>query len=119
MAITKALSTIIAAGTTNAAGATTTGTPVDLTTKYGALVTVKITNGGTSPTLPAQALIYTSGDGANWKLFYSFAASTTASGVNEWPIDIPRAAMNVRVDITGNTVQSVTCEAFAQVVTGL
>lgn len=117
MALTKALSTIIVAGTANASGATTTGTPFD--PKYGALVTVKITNGGTSPTLPAQALIYTSGDGTNWKLFYSLTASTTVNAVNEWAIDIPRTAMNARVDVTGNTVQAVTCEAFAQVVTAL
>lgn len=117
MALTKALSTIIAAGTSNAAGATTTGTPFD--PKYGALVTVKITNGGTPPTAPAQALIYTSGDGVNWKLFYTLTAPTTAGTVSEWGVEIPRAAMNVRVDVTGNTVQAVTCEAFAQVTTAL
>jgi hypothetical protein len=119
MAATKALSTIIAAATSNAAGGTTTGTAVDLTTKYGALVTIKITNGATGPTVAAQANVYTSGDGTNFKLFYTIAANTTASAVNEWAIDIPAAAMYVRVDVTGNTVQAVTCEAFAQVLTGI
>ena len=119
MPATKSLSTIIAAATSNAAGATTTGTAVNLTTGYGALVTVKITNGGTGPTVPATVRILTSGDNTNYKLFYSFASDNIASSVNEWAIDIPRAAMYVRVDVTGNTAQAVTCEAFAQVLTGV
>jgi hypothetical protein len=119
MAATKALSTIIAAATSNAAGGTTTGTAVDLTTKYGALVTIKLTNGATGPTVAPKAYVYTSGDNTNYKLFYTIGGDTTASSVNEFAIDIPPSVMYVRVDVKDNTVQPVTCEAFAQVLTAI
>ena len=117
MAATKSLSTIIAAATSNTAAGTTTGTVVDLTTKYGALITVKLTNGGTAPTIAANAYVYTSGDNTNFKLLMKLGGDTTISSVNEWSIDIPASAMYCRVDIKDNTVQAVTCEAFAQVLT--
>jgi hypothetical protein len=119
MAASKSLSTIIAAATSNGAGSTTTGTVVDLTTKYGALVTIKITNGATAPTIAAQANIYTSGDNTNFKLFYTVASDLVNSSVNEWAVPIPAQAMYCRVDITGNTGQAVTAEAFAQVLVGV
>ena len=119
MPATKALSTIIAAATSNAAAGTTTGTAVNLTTAYGAEVTIKLTNGATGPTVAAKALVYISGDNVNYKLFYQVAGDTTASSVNEYVIDIPAPAMYVRVDVSGNTGQAVTCEAFAQVLTGI
>lgn len=119
MAATKSLSTIIAAATSNAATATTTGTAVDLTAAYGALVTIKITNGGTGPTVAPNAYVYTSGDGTNYKLLCKLPGDTTASSVNEFGVDIPPAVMHVRVDVKDNTAQAVTCEAFAQVLTGI
>lgn len=115
MAATKSLSTIIAAGTSNAAGGTTTGTAVNLTTAYGAGVTIKFTNGATGPTIAPTAIIYTSGDNTNFKEFYRIAGDTTASSVNPFAIEIPLPYMYVRVDVTGNTGQAVTFEAFAQV----
>lgn len=119
MAATKNLRTIISAGTSNTAGSTTTGTAIDLTTKYGGLCTIKITNGGSGPTVAAQANVYTSGDNSNFKLLASFVASTTAAAVAEWAVDIPPGVMYMRVDVTGNTVQAVTCEAFLQELTSI
>lgn len=120
MAKSAALSTIIAAATSNAAGGTTTGTAVDLRTlSYGFWLTIKITNGGTPPTLPAYARILTSGDGTNYKEAYRVYGDTVASSVTEFADRFPSSVMYVRVDVTGNTAQAVTCEAFAQVTTGL
>ena len=48
--------TLIAAGTSNAAGATTRGT-VDLRTAFGGLLTIKLTNGATGPTVQAVARV--------------------------------------------------------------
>jgi hypothetical protein len=114
MASTKALSTIIAAATSNAAAATTTGAVIDLTVKYSALLTIKITNGATAPTLPANAYVYVSGDNVNFKLFQKIGGDTVNASVNEWAVDVPVATMYVRVDVKDNTAQAVTCEAFAQ-----
>lgn len=119
MAATKSLSTIIAAATSNAATGTTTGSVVDLTTKYGAIATIKITNGATAPTLAANAYVYTSGDNTNFKLLMKLGGDTVINSVNEWAIEIPTPTMYVRVDVKDNTAQAVTCEAFAQVLSGL
>lgn len=119
MAATKSLSTIIAAATSNAATATTTGTALSLTTAYGALITIKLTNGGTGPTIAPVAYVYTSGDNTNYKLFYKIGGDTTASSVNEYNVEIPPAAMYARVDVKDNTGQAITCEAFAQVLTAI
>lgn len=115
MAATKSLSTIIAAATSNSAAGTTTGTAVDLTTKYGALITGLITNGGTGPTVQATATVEVSGDNINWKTFYQIGGGTTASLVTPFSCRIPAPVMYARVTVTGNTVQAVTCEAFAHV----
>lgn len=115
MAATKSLSTIIAAATSNAAAGTTTGTAVDLTTKYGALITGLLTNGGTGPTVAPTAYVEVSGDNTNWKTFYTVGGDTTASSVTPFSCQIPAPTMYARVRVTGNTGQAVTCEAFAQV----
>lgn len=114
MASTKSLSTIIAAATSNAAAATTTGTAVDLTTKYGAMITGILTNGGTGPTIAPTAYVEISGDNTNWKQFYVVGGDTTASSITLYSCEIPPAVMYARVRVTGNTGQAITCEAFAQ-----
>lgn len=115
MAATKSLSTIIAAATSNAAGGTLNGTAVDLTTKYGALITGLITNGATAPTVQANAYVEVSGDNTNWKQFYVVGGGTTASAVTPFSCRIPAPVMYARVRVSDNTVQAVTCEAFAEV----
>ena len=117
MALTKVLNTIIPANTVNAAGATTTGTSVEV--KYGTTLTIKITNGATAPTLPANAYIYTSGDNVNWKFFTVVGGPTGISGVNEFPVIFGLETMYVNVVVKDNTGQSVTCETFAQVTTAI
>ena len=118
---TKAARTLIAAGTSNAAGATTRGT-VDLRTAFGGLLTVKLTNGGTGPTLQAAARVLVAhntgatptaaGAGADWKTIYVVGNGTAANTVGEWSIPIDQSVMHCEVEITGNTGQAVTCEAF-------
>ncbi len=119
MASTHTLRTIIAAATSNSAGGSTTGTALDLTTKYGGLLTAKVTNGGTGPTAAATIYVYTSGDNfaTSGKLFTSFKASLTNSAVSEFCAEIPPGVMYLRVDVSDNTVQAVTCEAFLQELT--
>ena len=118
---TQAARTLIAAATSNAAGATTRGT-VDLRTAFGGLLTVKLTNGGTGPTLQAEARVLVAhntgstptaaGAGADWKTIYVVGTGTSASTVGEWSIPIDQSVMHCEVEITGNTGQAVTCEAF-------
>lgn len=126
--LTKNPRTLIAAGTSNAAGSTTRGT-VDLRTAQGGLLTVKVTNGATGPTVPATVNILAAHNagatptaaaaGADWKTIWSFAASTGNSAVTEQSITIDPAVMHLEVEVTGNTGQAVTCEAFLSEITSV
>lgn len=117
MAATKTLKTYITAGTSNTAGGTTTGTAQNHTTAYGGLITAKITNGATGPTVGATVNVYTSGDNSNFKLLAQATAGIGSNAVAEFTFNIPQGVMYTRVDVTGNTGQAVTCEAFMQELT--
>lgn len=118
---TKAARTLIAAATSNTAGSTTRGT-VDLRTAFGGLLTIKLTNGGTGPTLQAEARVLVAHNtgatptaasaGTDWKTIYVVGNGTVASTIGEWSIPIDQSVMHCEVEITGNTGQAVTCEAF-------
>ena len=112
MAATKNLRTIVAAGTSNTASGTTTGTAVNLTTAYGGYLTGKITNGATGPTVACAMAVLVSGDNTNWKTVATYSGDTANSSVFEWGIEIPAGVMYVNAQFTGNTGQAVTVEAF-------
>lgn len=128
MALTKTPVVIIAAATSNGVGATTRGT-VDLRSVYGGLLTVKITNGATGPTTQAQAnvlMAHNSGAtpaaasaGADWKTLASWGNGVTNNSIGEWSMVIDPAICHIEVEITGNTGQAVTCEAFITELAGL
>lgn len=102
------------ASVSNGAGATTTGSGVDLTTKFGGVVTLKITNGATGPTIGCVGNFDISGDNSAFKLWRSFQAGIANSGVYEFSTEVPPGIMYIRSRFTGNTGQAVTVEAFIQ-----
>lgn len=125
--VTKTPRTLIAAGTANTAGSTTRGT-LDLRTASGGVLTVKLTNGATGPTSQAVAnvlIAHNSGAtptaasaGTDWKTIWSFGGGTTNSAITESPgIALDTGVMHVEVEVTGNTGQTVTCEAFVSEIT--
>ena len=118
--LTKTPRTLIAAGTSNAAGATTRGV-VDLRTAQGGLLTIKTNNTGT---LGVQAevrilIAHNSGAtptaasaGADWKTVYVLGTGLVSGTTNEWSYRVPAEVMHLEVEVTGNTTNAVTCEAF-------
>jgi hypothetical protein len=128
MALTKTPATIISAATSNGAGSTTRGT-IDLRSMYGGILTVKITNGGTGPAVQAVAnvlIAHNSGStptaasaGTDWKTVASWGNGLTASVVGEWSMVVDPAVTHLEVEVTGNTSQAVTCEAFITQLAGL
>lgn len=126
--LTKTPRTIVAASTSNSAGGTTRGT-VDLRTAHGGLLTIKMTNGATGPTVQCTANIlvaHNSGStptaasaGADWKTLWSVGGGTTNSAVTEQSMDVPPGAMHLEVEFTGNTGQAVTVEAYLSEVTNV
>jgi hypothetical protein len=119
--ITKNPRTLIAAATSNAAAGTTRGT-LDLRTKAGGMLTIKLTNGATGPTVQAVANVLiahnsgatpTAGSaGTDWKTIWSFGGGVTANAITEQSMAVDAAVMHIEVEVTGNTGQAVTCEAF-------
>jgi hypothetical protein len=118
--LTKSVQTVIAAATSNAATATTRGT-VDLRTSIGGILTIKLNNAGT---LGVQAvanilIAHNTGTtptaasaGADWKTVYSVGNGIVSGTTGEWNYNIPASAMHLEVEVTGNTTNAVTCEAF-------
>ena len=119
--LTKAARELVAAATSNAAGATTRGA-LDLRTTQGGLLTMKITNGGTGPTVQCEGRVLVAHNagttptaasaGTDWKTVWKFGGGTTASAITEQSMTIDPAVMHVEVEFTGNTGQAVTVEAF-------
>lgn len=118
MAATKTSSAILAS-VSNAAAGTKTSSTINLTTSYGGLVTGKVTNGATGPTLGCTMTLNVSPNGST---FYPWAAGTAAtanSAVTTFGFEIPLGALYANVVFTGNTAQSVTVEAQAEWVTAI
>lgn len=117
-AYTKAAITLQASAS-NAAAATATGTGVDLTTALGAVVTGRITNGGTGPTVGCDFILETSNDNATWRELVRVTAPVAASTSYDFPVEIPDAVMYVRSRFTGNTAQAVTVECLGSKISTL
>ena len=115
----------IVASVSNAADATTRGA-IDVRERDGGLITIKMTNGATGPTVPCQARIMvahttgttpaTAAAGADWKTLEVFVGSSANSSVVERSYQFGPAVKHVQVEFTANTVQAVTVEAIASTV---
>jgi hypothetical protein len=120
MALAKSKSVIVAS-TSNAADATTRGT-LDVSSKYGGIITMKITNGATGPTAQCQGRVLISHEdtlpaaasaGADWKTVWRFDGGTTNAAVTEQSFQFGPEVRHLEVEFTGNTGQAVTVEAIA------
>ena len=123
--LTMTPANLVAAGTSNAAAATTRGV-LSMLGAFGGLVTLKITNGGTGPTVQCLGRIliaHTTGStpspgsaGADWKTYFEFGGGTGNGTVTEQAFVLP-ACTHVEAEFTGNTGQAVTVEAIVTVYT--
>lgn len=120
MALAKSKSVIVASAS-NAAGATTRGT-LDVSSKYGGIITLKITNGGTGPTVQCEGRVLISHEdtlpaagaaGADWKTVWRFGGGIVANAVTERSFQFGPEVRHVEIEFTGNTAQAVTVEAVA------
>lgn len=118
MAASKTSRTILAS-TSNAAAGTTNGTELDLSTKYGALVCAKLTNGATGPTVGCDFVVYVGESTGTKREFSRQTAPTGNNAVTEFVVEVPPSAMFVNVTFTGNTGQAVTVECYAQELTSI
>lgn len=122
--LTKTARTVVSSSS-NAAGATTRGT-LSLVTAQGGILTMKITNGATGPTIACTGNVLIAHNattptaasaGANWKTLWSFSGLTTNNGIVERSIEIGPGVMQLEAEFTDNTAQAVTVEAFFSEIT--
>lgn len=118
MSVTKTARTLQASAS-NAAGATATGTALNLTTALGCEGVAKITNGATGPTVGCSFSLQWSNDNSTWFTLFTVTATTTASAVATMPWSVGPEAMYIRSVFTGNTGQAVTVECQASELTSV
>jgi hypothetical protein len=121
---TKTVTTVVTSAA-NTAGSTTRGT-VDLRTALGGIVTFKMTNGGTGPTIQCTAAVLVAHDtgttpaagseGATWKTVAGpFGNGTAVNTITPFSYTFGPEVMHLEVEFTGNTGQSVTVEAVVSI----
>lgn len=124
---TKTARTIVSSGTSNGAGSTTRGT-LSLASAFGGLLTIKITNGATGPTVQCSANVLVAHNastptaasaGSDWKTIAKFGGGTANNAISEWALPIDSAAMQLEVEFTGNTGQAVTVESYLSELTSV
>lgn len=118
MAASKSSATLQASAS-NAAGATTTSTALNLTAAYGGIIVATVTNGSTAPTGPCSATVNISPDGTTWSQFAQQTAGMVASSVYPMAFELPMSVMYAQVVFSGNTGSAVTVAASAEYVTGI
>jgi hypothetical protein len=106
------------ASASNAAGGTTTGSALNLTTAFGGVVTAKVTPAGTLG-VGCTFRLQISGDGSSWKLFSEQLSGLVSGTDYEFIVDVPPGVMYLRSVFTGNTTSAATVEAFFQEFTSI
>jgi hypothetical protein len=122
MAATKARTSIWSAQTLTAGAGNTSSSVISLTTTYGSQVDIKLTNGGTGPTVAAQVQVVVGND-ATPTLATNFGGALVGSlgnsAISYFSVEIPIGVESVQLVAGSNTGQNVTVDADISSVTGL
>jgi hypothetical protein len=87
----------------------------------GGFLTIKMTNGGTGPTIQctcniliahSSTLPAAASAGTDWKTIAQYGGGKDASAITEIGMPIDPSIMCLEVEFTGNTGQNVTVEAY-------
>lgn len=116
MAATKTAKTLLTSQAL-AAAASVNSTEWDLSTAYGGIAAVKLTNGAAAPTSVPVVKFYVGEATGVKRLFYQASGDTVNSSVNDVVCEIPPGAMFVNITITDGTGQGITVEAYGQELT--
>ena len=121
MASTKSVTAIWSGQTLTAGAGDTTATDVVVDDGYGCALHIKLTNGATGPTLPAEVQIQVSADDTEYYAFGgALIGSTANSAAVSWGgIEIPIGVEYVRLVAGSNTAEDVTVDADITEVTAI
>lgn len=122
MALTKSRTSINSGATLTAGAGNTTSATQDVSASYETIVHIKLTNGATGPTIPAQTLVQVAADSGG-TLFVDYGAPlvgpTANNGTASWSVYLPMAIAAFRLVSGSNTAQNVTLDSDYDRVTGI
>lgn len=118
MAATKTAKTLLTSQALGAA-ASVNSTEWNMSTAYGGLAAVKLTNGGSAPTTAPIVKFYVGESTGTKRLFYTASGDTTASSVNDIVCELPASTMFCNITIVNGATNGITVEAYGQELTGL
>lgn len=118
MAASKTAKTLLASQSL-AAGATVTTTEWNMTTAYGGLVGVKLTNGGSAPTTVPTVSFYVGETTGTKRKFYTATGDIVNSSVTDVMCELPLGTMFCNITIINGATNSITVEAYGQELTGI
>ena len=100
-----------------AAGTPRNASEWDLSTAYGGIAAVKLTNGGSAPTTSPVVRVYVGEATGVKRLFYTGYGDTVNSSVTHIVCEIPFAVMFVNITVTNGATNAITAEAYGQELT--
>ena len=116
MAATKTSKTLYASASL-AAATSVNATEWNMTTCYGGIAAVKLTNGASAPTTVPVVKFYVGESTGTKRLLYTASGDTTNSSVNDLVCEIPASAMYVNITVTNGATNAITVEAYGQELT--
>lgn len=116
MASSKTAKTLLASQSLGAAGSVNSS-EWNLSTAYGGLAAVKLTNGASAPSTAPVVKIYVGEATGTKRLFYTASGDTVANSVNDIVCEIPLGAMFVNITIQNGATNGITVEAYGQELT--
>lgn len=117
MAASKTSKTLLSSQSLAASGSVN-ATEWDMTTCYGGLAAVKLTNGGTAPASAPVVKFFVGESTGTKRLFYTASGDTTNSSVTDIVCEMPAGTMFCNITIT-NGNQAITVEAYGQELTAI
>ena len=122
MATTKGKTSIWAAQSLTGGAGPTTSSKITTTDAYAILLMVKLTNGATAPTTPAQVQVQLTADSSS-EVWYNhngpLVGSAANSGVESWAFELPAGTMYLQLVATHGDDQDVTINADISELTGI
>lgn len=116
MAATKTSKTLLASQSL-AANTAVNVTEWNMTTCYGGVAAVKLTNGAPAPTTAPVVVFYIGEASGTKRQYYSASGDTTNSSVNHIICELPPGVMFTNVTITNGATSNITIESYGQELT--
>ena len=118
MAATKTAKTLLASQSL-AAGASVNITEWNMTTAYGGILFVKLTNGASAPTTAPVVTFYSGETTGTKRTEYTVAGDTVNSSVNHPSCRYELGHMYANATITNGATNAITIEAYGQEATAI